>query len=177
MNASLASAGPAPASPSREIAPEGAVVRLPERCTEQVRYTQRTSASGERAFGHFIVEARVLADAVWQQIAAPLLEDTQPADIALHRWLRHPERDDGEPTSLPPAGREFQSTIEQLFTEGRARAFCACCNRNIARHQVVRELPDPITAHGATRYFCAEGHLLLRVETGRWLAGAESTAA
>lgn len=166
----------APAFPL-EIETEVASARFPERCAERLCYAQRTSPGGERTFGHFIVEARVLAEAIWQQIDAPLLDETHPADVALHRWLRNPEREDGEPTMLPTSRREFQSTIEQLFIEGRARAFCACCNRNVARREVIVDRAGQLTPRGATRYFCADGHLLLRVDHDRARPFAERTAA
>jgi len=123
MNTTAApTASSAPAFPLA-IETEDASARFPERCTERLCYAQRRSPGGERTFGHFVVEACVLADAVWQQIDSPLLDETHPSDLALHRWLRNPEREDGEPTMLPTSRREFQFTIEQLFTEGRARAF------------------------------------------------------
>ncbi len=172
MNAFVASTAPAPAAFSPATEMEDASARFPERCTERLSYAQGAAPGGERTFGRFIVEANVLADALWQQIDAPVLDETHPADVALHRWLRNPERDNGEPTPLPPSRREFQTLIEQLFTEGQARAFCVCCNRNVARREALVDRAGQLTPRGATRYYCGEGHLLLRVETGsaRWLA-------
>ncbi len=141
--------------------------RLPESCTGRLCYAQRIAPTGERAYGHFIVEAQVLADAVWQHIDSPLLDDTGPDDVALHRWLRNPERVDDQPEMLPSLPGELDTIIGQLFTEGRARAFCVCCNRNVAGHEVRRSRSHPLSsARQATRYRCSEGHLLLDVETG-----------
>jgi hypothetical protein len=133
--------------------------RLPDNCTGRLCYAQRTAPTGERAFGHFVVEARLLADVILQQIDSPLLDDPGPNDLALHRWLRNPERVDEQPETLPPLPGELEHTIGQLFKEGRARAFCACCNRNVSRHEVRQTGPQVFT----TRYVCPAGHLLMRV--------------
>jgi hypothetical protein len=154
-----------------------ATFRLPDRCGTRLCYAQRTAPTGERAFGHFIVETRVLAAVVREHIDAPVLADTQPADIALHRWLANPERDDDQPTLLPAAAGDLEVTIEHLFAAGRARVFCSCCNRNVPRAQVACERPPQLTANHAARYFCPEGHLLLGVETGRLIAPAQRLAA
>ena len=136
-----------------------ATFRLPENCTGRLCYTQHTAPTGERAFGHFIVEAQVLAEVILHQIDSPLLDDPGPDDIALHRWLRNPERGDEQPEMLPPLPGELDHAIGQLFKEGRARAFCVCCNRNVARHEVRQAGPHALP----TRYLCPAGHLLLKV--------------
>ena len=151
--------------------------RLPESCTGRLCYAQRTAPTGERAFGHFIVEAHVLADAVWRQIDSPLLDDTGPEDVALHRWLRNPERVDDQPEMLPSQSGEWDNLIGQLFSDGRARAFCVCCNRNIARHEVRQARPHANAVVRSTRYLCPEGHLLLGVAASGAMTLADRHAA
>ena len=141
-------------------------LRLPESCTGRLCYAQRTVPTGERVYGHFIVEARVLAAAIWQQIDSPLLDEPGPDNFALHRWLLNPERVDDQPEMLPQNSSELDHTIGQLFAQGRARAFCVCCNRNVARHEVRHVGSRELKTRRATRYLCPEEHLLLGVDEG-----------
>lgn len=140
------------------------VLRLPENCTGRLCYAQRTAPTGERSYGHFIVEARVLAHVIGQQIDSPLLDEPGPDDVALHRWLLNPERVDDQPEMLPPLPGEMDHLMGQLFSQGRVRAFCLCCNRNVSRHEVRHAGPSAFRVRRTTRYLCAAGHLLLGVE-------------
>ena len=137
----------------------------------RVTYAQRLTPAGERAFGHFYLPVGA--------VIAALVE--RPADEHLQLWLRHHDSDESDhestPLALPPASAEAALVVEELFGAGQARAFCSCCNRNIAARDVrlVRSTRPGEAVH--YRYLCPTDHLLLAVATAQIVAVAESRAA
>ena len=158
---------------------------LQGRCSRRVSYAQTTTPTGERAYGHFSLTAADLAAAVGRQLPPDTLDESfhfhPSADLALHRWLRDHNDDDSdadEPAStLPAAWPGAAHFVEELFSEGQARVFCARCHHNLP-HRAVRLERSVRHADGVHyRYLCAAGHLLLSLRTAPGIASAERHAA
>ncbi len=157
---------PTDASPSHPRFAAAADASLP-----RVSYAQRVTPAGERAFGYFSFALDVVVAALGER----------PVDERVHSWPRDHEcrEPDGENASpaLPATSAEAALVVEELFNEGRARAFCTCCNRNVALREVrlVRTARHGEAVHH--RYLCTADHLLLALATAPILAVAEHRAA
>ena len=154
------------ASPSHPLSAAAA-----EASPARVTYAQRLTPAGERAFGHFSLPVDAVIAALGER----------PSDEPLHQWLRDHDSaeldDETTATALPNASVEAALVVEELFSAGRARAFCSCCNRNVPARDVrlVRT-----ARHGEAvnyRYLCPADHLLLALATAQIVAVAESRAA
>ena len=139
--------------------------------TERVTFAQRTTPTGERAFGHFSMPVQTVVAAL----------KGQATDEAMLGWLRdfaspEPDRDESH-SPLPAASVEAALVVEELLGEGCARAFCLGCNRNLTPRAV--RLVRTARGHDAVnyRYMCSDDHLLLAVTTAQVVAVAESRAA
>ncbi len=160
---------------------------LQGRCSRRVSYAQTTTPTGERAYGHFSLTAADLAATVGRQLPPDTLDESfhfhPSTDLALHRWLRdHNDNDDDseadEPASvLPAAWPDAEHFVEELFSEGQARVFCACCNHNLPRRDVRLERSVRHADGVHYRYLCAAGHLLLSLRPAPGIATAERHAA
>ena len=165
---------------ARLSAAEVAATQLQGRCSERVCYAQTTTPAGERAYGHFSMEAEALADTVGRQLLPSDPSDEPSLDLTLHRWLLnhdHPGEPDEPATALSSAWTGLEHLVEEVFTADHARVFCTCCNRNVARPAVRLERSARHADAVSFRYFCPEGHLLLGLRTGHLIAAAESRAA
>jgi hypothetical protein len=166
----------------RTAGADTAVAQLQGRCSDRVCYAQTTTLSGERTYGHFSMETDALAAALGRQIPPTESEsgDVAPLDLTLHRWLRDHDRigETDEPaTTLPSTWSGLEHLVEEVFAENHARVFCACCNRNVARHAIRLERSSRQSDGVNFRYFCHAGHLLLGLRTGQVIAAAEARAA
>jgi len=166
MNAlHLTVAAPAQAF-NRLTAEEIAAAQLQGRCTGRIRYAQTATPAGERAYGHFAMDADALADALGRQISPQEANAAHAVELTLHRWLRdhdHSDEADEPAATLPTALRGLEPIVEELFSENEARVFCTCCNRNLARRDVRLERTSRPAGAARYRYLCAEGHLLLEL--------------
>lgn len=162
---------------------EVAVTQLQGRCTARVCYAQKTTSTGERAYGHFSMDSAVLAEAVAQNLSPHAFDvESEPsADLTLHRWLNDHESAEAETdesaSALPPAWPGLEHLVEELMGESQTRVFCTCCNRNIAHRDLRLERSSRHSEGVRFRYLCAEGHVLLGLRAGHVISVAEQHAA
>jgi hypothetical protein len=173
-----------PASALAQRFPEElALTQLQGRATARVCYAPKTTPSGERAFGHFTLDATALAEAVGRTIAPHAFDpDSAPsADLTLHRWLSDHDSADAAPeeppAALPPTWPGLAPIIEALLDSAHTRIFCTCCNRNLAAPAVRRTRAPRHATSVATRYLCPRGHLLLDTPATQILAASAAHAA
>ena len=165
---------------ARLSAEEVAVTQLQGRCARRVCYAPKTTPAGERAYGHFAMDADALAAALGRQLAPAEPAAAPSADLTLHRWLRdHNDTDDtDEPTTaLPPAWSGLDHLVEELLSAQHARVFCTCCNRNVPPRAIRLERSLRPAAGVQFRYLCAEGHVLLGLHAAHGIAAPLQRAA
>jgi hypothetical protein len=154
--------------------------QLQGRCSGRVCYTQTSTPTGERVYGHFSMEAEALADALGRQIFPRELTDAPTAELTLHRWLRdhdEAEESDDPPVRLSAAWPGLEHGVEELVSNQNSRAFCTCCNRNLAPREIRLERSTRQSDGVHYRYLCPGNHLLLEIAPAQIVAAVESRAA
>lgn len=132
-----------------------------DRCSNRICFSPATSPTGERAYGYFIMNADVLAEALFNLIPSPSIDAESSGEALLYQWVRACDRHDHETTRLSQEWPGIEAAVEYAFLCGRAYAFCLGCNCKYL-YADIRRHPRPVCREDAApRYVCPHGHLLL----------------
>ncbi|MCG7932565.1 MAG: hypothetical protein N0E44_21325 [Candidatus Thiodiazotropha lotti] len=134
----------------------------PPPCGPVIRYCQGSGRYAETC-GEFLFSA----EAVEAKLVKRLQENPVRANNevgAVLNWVR--QRDDTltEPTNVPDAWWQFQSTADDLVRQGDAVVRCLKCGKEVQTNELVRNDDSGLPGWNFNRLACPEGHNLLVVE-------------